>query len=305
MPGVNQQHSATFRQGVLALWLMSRPSQLLAVALVYLIGVAVGRAMGYSASVAAAVWGLAALLLVAVSIHYANEYADAETDALTDRTPFSGGSGAMVRLGVSPRLAWRGAWAALAAGWLVAVVALVVGQLSGLALLVLAIGSLFGWMYSLPPLRLAWRGWGELTNALLGGLALALYGYAVAVGRIDAVVVWAILPFTLLVFVNLLATTWPDRTADAQVGKRTLATRWSVARLRGVYLVVAVAAVGLLWVLPLPAPVMQASLLVVPFLVWGGYAYTRQHSPLPTVAAMVVLAVATLAGWFWAGGWPS
>lgn len=287
-----------------ALWLMARPSQLLAVALVYLLGLAVGRATGYALAWPAVLWGLAALIPVATSIHYANEYADAETDALTIRTPFSGGSGAMVRLGVSPRLAWRGAWAALALGWLIVALGFALGYLGGVALLVLAAGSLFGWMYSLPPLQLAWRGWGELTNALLGGLALALYGYAVAAGRIDAVIVWAILPFTLLVFVNLLATTWPDRVADARVGKRTLATRWPVRRLRWVYVVVAAAAVGLLWLLPLPAPVVGASLVAVPFLVWGGWAYTRQHSPFPTVAAMVLLAVAQLGGWFWAGGWP-
>ncbi len=284
-----------------ALWLMARPSQLLAVALVYALGLVVGRAFGYPLTWLTALCGLAALIPVSLSIHYANEYADAETDALTERTLFSGGSGAMSRLGVSRQVAWRGAWAMLLAGWLIAAVALALGHLGGVALGVLALGTLFGWMYSLPPLQLAWRGWGELTNALLGGLTLAMFGYAVGVGRVDGIIVWAILPFTLLVFVNLLATTWPDRAADAHVGKRTLATRWAVGRLRLLYVAVAVVAVVSLAVLPLPAPVVWASLVVVPFLVWGGWAYTRQHSPFPTVAAMVVLVVAQLAAWWWVG----
>lgn len=77
-----------------------------------------------------------------------------------------------------------------------------------------------------------------------------------------------------------------------------------MASLRWIYLLVAGTVIGLLWVLPLPAPVMQPSLVVVLFLVWGGYAYTRQHSPFPTLVIMVALALAQLARPFWAGGWP-
>jgi 1,4-dihydroxy-2-naphthoate octaprenyltransferase len=59
------------------------------------------------------------MIVVSISVHYANEYADHKTDALTERTKFSGGSGILPR-GLVPRdLAFRAAWVTLALGFTV------------------------------------------------------------------------------------------------------------------------------------------------------------------------------------------
>ncbi|RME86290.1 MAG: prenyltransferase [Caldilineae bacterium] len=284
---------------------MMRPAQMLAVALVYALGGVMARARGVTPEMGTLLWGLAALWPVAAGIHYANEYADAETDALTERTPFSGGSGAIPMLGVPRRLALRAAWAATILGSLVALAGLAAGTGTVFSLVILGLGALFGWMYSLPPLQLAWRGWGELDNALLGGFLLTLYGFSTAAGYVDFRVALAALPFTLLVFLNLLATTWADRRADAIVGKRTLATRWPPRRLRRLYLLVAGLSYALLLALPnvvLPSPVKSASLAALPFLFWGSLTYTRRRQPLPSVAAMAVMLLAQLVAWWYAGG---
>jgi hypothetical protein len=73
-------------------------------------------------------------------------------------------------------------------------------------MVILALGTLFGWMYSLKPLALGWRGLGELDNAVLGGLLLPFYGYVVQAGTVDVGVILALLPFGASAFVNLLAT---------------------------------------------------------------------------------------------------
>jgi 1,4-dihydroxy-2-naphthoate octaprenyltransferase len=71
-------------------------------------GSAVGRAEPSSAAFLERVLaGALALLSAAMAVHYANEYADAETDALTVRTPSSGGSGALERTDL-PRSFLRG-----------------------------------------------------------------------------------------------------------------------------------------------------------------------------------------------------
>jgi len=82
-------------------------------------------------------------------------------------------------------------------------------------------------------LKLAWNGWGALDNALVGGILLPLYGYGVGTGAMDGWVAGACLPFTGLTLVNLLATTWANRTADATVGNFALATRRSTLALKG------------------------------------------------------------------------
>jgi 1,4-dihydroxy-2-naphthoate octaprenyltransferase len=273
---------------------MARPLQLLSVVMVYALGLLIARARSFTLDAAPLMWGLGALILVSLSIHTINEYADYETDSLTQKTQFSGGSGVLPRGLVVPAFALHSAWASLILGVLVNAIGVLMGVLNVITLVLLLIGAFFGWMYSVQPLKLAWRGWGEVTNAVLGGLLLPVYGYAVAARQFDALVVLACLPFALLDFLNLLATTWADVRADSQVGKHTLATRLSVSHLRTLYTLVALMAFALLLVLPvsiLPPTVAVSSLLVVPFVVWGWLRYTRTEAPTASVVAMVALLV--------------
>jgi 1,4-dihydroxy-2-naphthoate octaprenyltransferase len=280
------------------LFSMSRPTQLLLIAFVYLFGSIIALAGGASLELSTFWVGLFVLIPLSASIHYANEYADFETDTLTNRTLYSGGSGALQNSGLPRIIALRAAWGAVSVGSLIAIVR---GNLSALSLGILLIGTLFGWMYSLKPLALGWRGLGELDNAVLGGVLLPLYGYVVQAGKFEAWVIFALLPFGGAVFINLLATTWPDRVADRLVGKRTLATRMPTGYLRVLYWSFALAiviSVILLLHRVLPVQVVFGSLLITPVLLWAGLRYTRQQSPFPTVLAMVLLLVAQLVGWW-------
>ena len=283
------------------LFSMSRPTQLLLIAFVYLFGSIIALADGASLEVSTFWIGLFVLIPLSASIHYANEYADFETDTLTNRTLFSGGSGALQNSGLPRIIALRAAWGAVSVGSLMALIAIVRGNLSALSLGILLIGTLLGWMYSLKPLALGWRGLGELDNAVLGGVLLPLYGYVVQAGKFEAWVIVALLPFGGAVFINLLATTWPDRAADRHVGKRTLATRMPTGYLRVLYWSFALAiiiSVILLLHRVLPVQVVFGSLLITPVLLWGGLRYTRQHSPFPTATAMVLLLAAQFVGWW-------
>jgi len=285
---------------VYALWAMSRPSQLALITLVYVLGALIALQTA-SLDLASLLGGLGALLPVAVSVHYVNEYADYETDQLTERTPFSGGSGALQRTGLHRRFAWRAAWPALALG----VTASILCVAHGLTLITLGLLgaiAILGWQYSVGPLALVYRGAGEVTNAVLGGLLLPVYGAATQTGTIECRVVLAMVPFTVLVVVNLLATHWPDRAADTTVGKSTLATRWDPPRLRMAYAgLTALAGTTLLMLTGsvLPPPVSAASVPAFALAAWGFRGYTRQRSPFPAVAAMVALAVGQAGAWLW------
>ena len=246
--------------------------------------------------------GAIALLPVTVSIHYANEYADVDTDTLADRTPFSGGSGALVVTGLPRAFLGRALAAALVASVVAIAGVLVTGALPGRAVGLLVAGLLTGLAYSLQPIALIRRGVGEVANATLGGILLPVYGVAVFAPPMSAA--WlAVVPFALVVGCNLLAVHWPDREADAAVGKRTLAVRWSARGLRLAYGTLAVAFVAVSAVLwradVFPDAVAAAHLAPLPFLLWGGAVLTRQRSPLPSVLAMVVLAATATLAWWW------
>ncbi|WP_233710792.1 prenyltransferase [Natronococcus pandeyae] len=248
--------------------------------------------------------GVVALLPVAVAIHYANEYADSDTDALADRTPFSGGSGALVRTGLPDSFLRSATLVTIVIAALIAVSVTAIVGLSLGALAILVAILLLGLAYSLPPVAFVRRGVGEVVNAVLGGLLLPLYGVTVVASPRPAAVL-AVVPFTLLIGCNLFATHWPDRVADAAVGKRTLAVRWSPTRIRRGFTVLSVTAIlatGLLWITGVfPNAVAVAHLAPIPFLLWGRIVLARQHSPFPAVLAMVVLAVTGTVAWWWVG----
>lgn len=282
-----------------ALWRMARPLMLLSIFLVYATGALAALAHGCAFSLPAFAWGWAALLAASLSIHYINEYADYETDRLTQRTQFSGGSGALPA-GLVPRaFALHAARAAAALSGGLALIGWLSGAIAPVALAVLALGLFGGWMYSAPPLKLAWRGWGELDNALLGGLLLPLAGYAAQAGAISLGAAAAFIPFTLLVFVNLLATTWADRTADAAAGKFTLATTVKPRRLRLLYLAALIGAcVALAVQIPaLPTSVTSFVTPALPLMAWGWLSYTRRDAPNPSVYLMVAFLAGQLIGW--------
>jgi 1,4-dihydroxy-2-naphthoate octaprenyltransferase len=298
-PGEGGRDPLTVARALVA---MSRPDQLLLMAAVYAAGLAAAVERGAPFGVERAVVGFLVFLPVAASVHYANEYADYGTDLLTERTPFSGGSGALARTGLSRRLPLRAAVVTLTLGTVAAAGAVATGRLSPSAVGVLGVIAVLGWQYSVGPLALAWRGWGELDNAFLGGIALPVYGVAVAAGSVRPWAVLAFVPFGCVVFVNLLATTWPDRRADAAVGKDTLATRLEPRTLRGLYAGGALAAVGTMALVhggPVPAAVCVATAVPLAGLVVGWTRYTRQRSPFPTVATMVGVGLVQAAVWGW------
>ncbi|MFC4406200.1 prenyltransferase [Haloarchaeobius iranensis] len=279
---------------------MSRPSQLLLILLVYAVGVVAGTSRGGSLHLTRTTLGAVALVPLAASVHYVNEYADVETDAITERTRFSGGSGALVRTGLPAETALRAAVIALAVGTVATWGASSVGAVTARGTGLLAIVVVLGWAYSVGP-RLVARGLGEVTNALLGGLVLPLFGVAVARGPLDAAAVLAFLPFTVYVFANLLATQWPDRRADEGTGKRTLPTRWSTTRLRWAHWLTTGTAFAMFGLFPLadllPRLVGWACLLLAPAGAVASRRFTRATSPFPSVATMVGLAVVQLLAW--------
>jgi 1,4-dihydroxy-2-naphthoate octaprenyltransferase len=278
-----------------ALVLMSRPVILSSAVLAFALGAAMGYHERGELPAGPALLELALTLLANLAAHFADEYADADTDALARHTGVSGGSGALAAGLATPSLALGAAAATAAlclalAGWAAAA-----GALPAVCLWYVAAGLAGGWAYSMPPLALERRGLGELANALLGGLLIPLMGYAAVAGPPPPAAHLALAPVVAAVLANLVDVHWADRAADAAVGKRTLAVLLGprVAWLQRAWLALAyglpplLAAAGVV-----PWPVAWATLATLPVGFWAALQLGRTRLPVGGPAAMTAIMVA-------------
>ena len=186
----------------------------------------------------AAYWvGYAFLFCVEAATVLANEWFDRASDRLNaNHGPFNGGSRVLVdaRIGAA---AWRRGIGLALLGALACAVWLV-GRRAGLAAVpegavpvALAALAALGLGYTVPPLRLCWRGWGEIDVALTHGAGVVLAGHLLQGGAWNDPLPWLVsLPIGLAVLPAIVLSGVPDAAADRAAGKRTLAVRLGTAR---------------------------------------------------------------------------
>lgn len=167
-----------------------------------------------------------------LAIVFANDVADEEGDRKNDTyTPFSGGSRVLPEGKLTLDALRRAAWT---------MVAILLATSVGAGLLWSRpwLGGLWGaglvllWSYSFSPLRLSYRGWGELAQGLGLGVLLPLIGFYGQAGSFDSFPWSALAPLFLLGFAGNINTALPDAPADAAVDKQTWPVRYGTRRAR-------------------------------------------------------------------------
>lgn len=236
----------TIRPRLSPFWLALRTTRLpflSATAVPVLLGIAVAAHHG------SFTWWTALLTLIGgslahLAINVTNDIFDTLSgadEANTTPTQFSGGS----RVAIYDLVTIRGL-AALAIGLFGAAAAiglLLVAITGSMLLLWIGIGGIVvGVAYTAPPLKLVYRGLGELAVALGFGPIMLLGAYVVQTGSLawEPVVV-SLVPgilIALILYVNEI----PDRRSDAAAGKRTLPVRFGPDVIRTGYLVGAIVA---------------------------------------------------------------
>jgi 1,4-dihydroxy-2-naphthoate polyprenyltransferase len=216
---------ATARPGTVSvLWESVRPRSLTVAAVSSVVGTAAlvpGRVV--QPLIAAACLVLAVLLQAATNV--LNDAEDALTGA--DDYAASGASLAMRRQWITPAQARLIAAALFGAAAVLGLTIALAAHRPGLLLLGL-VALLVGWAYTAPPLRLAYRPFGEAASALPMGLGIVWGTAAAQTSSVPFSVWWAAAPLALYTAGILHANNARDRSHDAAVGKRTLATRISV-----------------------------------------------------------------------------
>lgn len=198
-------------------------------------------------------------------IVFANDWADAESDALNEQpTAYSGGSRVIQEGKLAPKQLARAAglcmFALIGLGlWL----AVNEGIWDVLGLVISAIVLL--WAYSFGPLALSYRGYGELLQGIGVGAVLPLVGFALQAGSLESAPYAALIPSVMLGIMGNILTALPDEAADFRSGKRSYPVRLGAdkARLHSV-LLLAIASVGSIVVLKGFSATWIGAVMVVP-----------------------------------------
>jgi 1,4-dihydroxy-2-naphthoate octaprenyltransferase len=250
-------------------WRLADPKITLASAASLFLGAAAAAADGPLA------WGwlaatVAGIFFVEVAKNASGEVFDFDsgTDravAPEDRSPFSGGKRVMVDGLLTRRQTWVVAAIAygLAAATGISIAVSREPRVIGLAL----IGAACAWFYHAPPLRLAYRGLGELAVAACYGPLIAAGVYLVQRGAVSRQVVLTAVPLGLAIGAFLYINEFPDYAADRASGKRTLVVRLGRPRAGRVFAGLVAATFISVLLLPafgVPAPVLLGMAGLVP-----------------------------------------
>ena len=250
LAALSREKGRTIRPRLDPFWLALRTTRLpflSATAVPVLLGIAVAASHG------AFTWWTALLTVIGgafahLAINVTNDVFDTLSgadDANPNPTQFSGGS----RVAVYDLVSVRGlAWLAAGLFAVAAAIGLALVAVTGSMILLWigVAGIALGLAYTAPPLKLVYRGLGELAVALGFGPIMLLGAYVVQTGSLAwEPVVLSFVPgilISLILFVNEI----PDRSGDAQAGKRTLPVRFSPDVVRTAYLVGGLAAFAII-----------------------------------------------------------
>jgi len=252
-------------------WLLirlSRPLFLLGGVLVFALGVGIARYLGKPIDWGMYFLGQSWVTTLQLAGQYLNEYFDAPQDVQnTNRTPFTGGSGALGPDGLPRRTALIAAAGCLAVTASLTVLLLSQASLSPSTVLIMVIGFSGAILYSVPPVRLSTTGYGELTTSFLVANLVPAFAFLLQSGELHRLLAMATFPLTLLHLAMMLAFEFPDYATDLRLGKRTLLVRMGWQRavvLNNLLILGAYLTLGLAVVFGLPFYIALPSLITLP-----------------------------------------
>jgi len=178
--------------------------------------------------------GLVGLILAFVGVESFNEYFDVSKDVFSMKRKFSGASRVVF---------WIGAVAFLAAFLIGVQLAFLVGVF---VVLLAVLGFVLAASYVAPPLRLAYKGFGELSIFLSYGPLITFGSYYIQSAKVDVVPLLASLVPAFLISALAIGNEVADYYEDVLVGKRNIVAR--IGRKKGAMVYAFVLFLSYVWI---------------------------------------------------------
>ncbi len=168
------------------------------------------------------IFGYAIMFPAHLGLSYSNNYFDIEVDKHNNPTSISGGSRILIENPDLRRTCLLIALVLMSISLVLSVFFILINNFSILFFLFILFANLLGFFYSAPPIRLAYRGFGEIANMINIGFLMPGIGYIVIKGSFD--LFYFVFTFALffygLEFIILVE--MPDMEGDKIGNKNTL-----------------------------------------------------------------------------------
>jgi len=249
-------------------FILSRPLFLVGGVLVYGLGAGIARYLGAPIDWGLYILGQIFVSTMQLSANYLNEYFDSSADRDNpNRTPFSGGSGAVGEGKLSRETVM---WASLTTLTILAsltVVLINVAPVSPLLISIVVLAFLGSFFYSVPPVRLAYSGYGELTTSILVANLVPIFAFVLQFQELHRLLVMSTFPLTSLHLAMMIAFEFPDYLNDIKYEKLTLLVRVGWQRgmvLHNILILSAFLLLGLAATFDLPLAIVLPALIPLP-----------------------------------------
>lgn len=193
--------------------------------LLYIMGYLLAVISKNSFSIELFIFGYAIMFPAHLSLSYSNNYFDVNVDKYNEPISISGGSKTLIK---HPELKNTCKYFAISLIFIsifLAVIFVLLYYYSIMFLFFIIFGNLLGWFYSAPPLRLAYRGFGEIANMINMGCLMPGIGYWVMNGGFDLFFLVFVFPLFVYGLFFIITVETPDKDGDFKGGKNTFVVK--------------------------------------------------------------------------------
>lgn len=200
--------------------------------LLYFLGSAVAIEMGASMDLQRMVFGYLVMAPAHLSVSYSNDLFDMKADKKNPGSMFTGGSGILKKRPELAVYAKKISISLILISILLSILFSFAYEITPFFILYVILGAMLGWFYSAPPLKLSYRGLGDISTAITVGVLVPLFGFFALTGSFAIDLLFLFFPMMLSGIVFVLIVQVPDLEADIRGNKNTwvmkIGRKWSL-----------------------------------------------------------------------------
>ena len=194
--------------------------------LLYLLGYLIAIQAGTQHNLTKFLFGYIVFGTAHLSVSFSNNYFDQKADKNSYQTPFSGGSKVLDKHPELQKITLNIAIALLLISLVTNIIFTITYNYTLLFTIFVITGGLLGYFYTANPIKLAYRGLGEIATMLGVGLFMTGMGYFVARGQLTNNFFIFAIPLTIYGLFFMITVELPDKKSDTLANKKTIVVKY-------------------------------------------------------------------------------